>query len=158
MSDDPLLGERGDALVGVADTGEDLAVVLADVGAGLRRRPGVPLSRGTTACMGTCPSPRRAPPPRCALLDVGILEELADVVHGRRRDLGALEERDRLGQRARLMNPPTMVSTSSRRFAPVLVLRRDPGSGRRGRWHGRASPSCAWVEAEMATQPPSLVA
>ncbi len=81
-----------------------------------------------------------------------VFEELADVVDGRGGDLGLLEEPDGIDQRA-------IASTSSRRFTRSVLVLKDGSSFRSSRPMARKSRSVmAWVDAEIATQPPSLVA
>jgi hypothetical protein len=94
-----------------------------------------------------------------ALLDVRVVEELADVVDGGGGDLRLLEEPDGIGQRALLDEPPTMASTSSRRLTRSVLVLKAGSWFRSSRPMTRKSRSVmAWVEAEIATQPPSLVA
>src|SRR4029453_18925642 len=84
MSDDAFLRERGDALVGVANAGEDLAIVLTDRRGRAAQRPGGAAEARDEGVHGhPAHLVIRSLHHDAALLHVRIVEELADVVHRR---------------------------------------------------------------------------
>src|SRR5262249_50278169 len=102
-SDDAFLDERGDALVGVADAGEDLTVVLADGwcrAAQPARSTAEARHDGMHGDLAHLVVGRLDDDP--AFLDVWVIEELADVVDRRGGDLRVLEEFDGVTQSALL--------------------------------------------------------